>query len=310
MTANYKSAIFTGRMQTFYKYAMSLLSVLAGLIFIYSAYTKLVPIQAFEYTLVEDAHLPRMLAAYAARFFIALEGSMGLLMVLHFFGKGKWVLKMALALVTAFSIYLIYLWATKGNNVNCGCFGDAIWMSPRASLVKNGVLLVVLTLLTRYHRGLSYMWTRITAPILISAAIVTLFIVVPVFKPYKFDFTKMYTEVDTPKINLRAGKHIIAFLSPSCIHCRRAGNMMHQDMLTDSTLPFFMVLGGLNSDLTDFWKASQAQGIPYMRMEKDPFLVYTHSVFPYIIWVNNGIVEEETDYKDLSTPAIQKWLQH
>ena len=85
---------------------------------------------------------------------------------------------------------------------------------------------------------------------------------------------------------------------------------MYRDLKSDTTLPFFMVIGGTTSDLTDFWKASHAENIPHIRMDVAPFMKYTHGVFPYIIWVNNGIVEEETGYVDLSTPAIEKWMQH
>ena len=297
-------------MPAVYKYFLLFLSLLTGAVFLYSAYTKLVPIQAFEYTLVEDAHLYRILAAYAARSFIGIEGGLGALILFHFFGKAKWVLKAAFALLSVFSVYLLYLWISKGNNVNCGCFGDTIWMSPKASLIKNMVLLAILFLLIRYHNGFSYRWTTVTAPVLLLSTIIVIFLVFPVFKPYKIDLTVVYSGKDVPATDLGKGKHIIAFLSPSCIHCRRAGNKMYRDLKSDTTLPFFMVIGGTTSDLTDFWKASHAENIPHIRMDVGPFMKYTHGVFPYIIWVNNGIVEEETGYVDLSTPAIEKWMQY
>jgi hypothetical protein len=220
------------------------------------------------------------------------------------------VLKAAFVLVSVFSIYLLNLWISKGNNVNCGCFGDTIWMSPAASLIKNAVLLAILFLLIGYHNGFSYRWTEVTAPVLLFSTIIVIFIVFPVFKPYKIDLTAVYSGKDVPATDLGKGKHIIAFLSPSCIHCRRAGNKMYRDLKSDTTLPFFMIIGGITSDLTDFWKASNAQNIPHIRMDVAPFMKYTHGVFPYIIWVNNGVVEEETGYVDLSTPAIEKWMQY
>ena len=297
-------------MHTIRKYLLLLLSVLTGAVFLYSAYTKLIPIQAFEYTLVDDAHLPRMFAAIVARLFIALEAGLGASILLHFFGSGKWVLKTAFLLITVFSIYLIYLWAAKGNNVNCGCFGDTIWMSPATSLIKNVFILLVLALLIRYHKGFNYNWAKTIPFFLLAAAMIVIFIVFPVFKPYKMDFTAIYAGQDVPSIDLRKGKHIIGFLNPSCTHCRKTALKMHNDLKADTTLPFFMIIGGLTSDLTQFWKTSEAQGIPYIRLDSDPFIRYTHNVTPYIIWINNGWVEEETDYNDLSTPAIEKWMQH
>ena len=69
-----------------------ILSIATGAVFLYSAYTKLIPIEAFEYTIVEFVHIPLKIAAIVARFFIGLEISLGSLIVLHLWGKGKWVL--------------------------------------------------------------------------------------------------------------------------------------------------------------------------------------------------------------------------
>ena len=297
-------------MRAINKYGLLVLSFLVGATFLYSAYTKLVPIQGFEYTLIEDVHLSRSFAAIAARFFIGLEGGLGTLLLFHFFGKGKWVLKAAFGLVAVFSVYLIYLWIAVGNDVNCGCFGDSIFMSPSASLIKNVLLLLALGLLTRYYDGFSYKWAALTALLVLPITIALTFIIFPVFKPYKLDFTAIDAGADIPSVDLKHGKHIIAFLSPSCIHCRRAGLKIHEDHKKDPTLPYFMILGGTKSVLTDFWKFSHAQDIPYVRMNTEPFLKYTHGVFPYIAWVNNGIVEEETGYIDLSPAAIDKWMKH
>src|ERR1035437_4715925 len=148
-------------MNKFIRIAFIILSVAVGATFLYSAYTKLYPIQPFEYTMVEFVHLPWMVAAIAARFLVGMEAGLGALIALHLFGKNKWALKTAFLILIIFSIYLISLWITAGNNVNCGCFGDAIWMSPSASLIKNAVLLIIAGLLIRYHKGFSFPWSKI-----------------------------------------------------------------------------------------------------------------------------------------------------
>ncbi|MFI5141748.1 MAG: MauE/DoxX family redox-associated membrane protein, partial [Bacteroidia bacterium] len=143
-------------MKKAYRVLFILLSVATGGLFLYSAYTKLFPIQAFEYTIVEIVHIPLIVASIATRFFIGLEAGLGALLVLHLFGKNKWPLKAAFILLIVFTVYLIWLWITAGNDVNCGCFGDAIWMSPSVSLVKNVLLLAIIALLIRYHNGFTY----------------------------------------------------------------------------------------------------------------------------------------------------------
>ena len=78
--------------------------------------------------------------------------------------------------------------------------------------------------------------------------------------------------------------------------------------LRNPNIPFYMVIGGTTSDLKDFWKASQAQDLPYSRLAIDPFMKYTHGVFPTILWVNNGKVEADTGYPELTEQVINKWI--
>ncbi len=293
-----------------FKALLTLLSVATGALFLYSAYTKLFPVQSFEYTLADQAHLSRKVASIAARFFVGLEAGLGALIVLHFFGRQKWVLKGAFTLVAVFSLYLVWLWATAGNNVNCGCFGDAIWMSPSASLVKNVGLLLVLGLLIRFHNGFEYRWVNLSAVTFLVCAIASIYIFMPVFHPYKIDLSALYADPDlAPQQDFSKGKHILAFLSPSCMHCRKAGLKIHNMHLHDSGIPIYMIIGGTKSDLKDFWKDSQAEDVPHTRLDQGPFMKYTHGIFPTILWVNNGEVEADTGYPELSETVIEKWMK-
>jgi hypothetical protein len=304
-------------MSKVYRVIFVILSLLVGATFLYSAYTKLFPIYPFEYTMVEFIHLPWILAGIAARAFTGLEMALGTLIALHLFGKNKWILKLSFVLLIVFSIYLVGLWITVGNNVNCGCFGDAIWMSPAASLVKNAVLLLVIGLLIRFHNGLEKRWTCYLVNFVLIASVALPFLLFPIpsSQPswlnkdrYQFDYSAIRASNNSPQVqDLTKGKHIIAFLSASCPHCRIAAYKMHLMKLKNPSIPFFMIIGG-SSSLADFWKASKSENIPYMRLAKEPFLRYTGGVFPLIIWVNDGWVEAKADYNTLSQAEIEKWL--
>jgi len=294
------------------------LSLVSGAVFLYSAYTKLYPIQTFEYTIVEYVHLPWKLAAITARFLIGLEAGLGSLLILNLYGKKKWVLTASFSLLLIFSAYLIYLWTTAGNNINCGCFGDAIWMSPSASLLKNLGLLIILAILLRYHRGLVFRRSNILALGLLFVAFTSIFIAfyIPFEQPnwlrkdkYKMDFSPLYKakNADIPAADLTKGKHIVAFLSQSCPHCRLTAYKMHLMKVQDTTLPFFMIIGG-TSDLSDFWKTTKAQNIAYTRLDKDNFLKYTGGIFPLIVLVNNGWIEAKTNYVTLDQAELEHWV--
>lgn len=310
-----------------------LLSVGVGSVFLYSAWTKILPIQPFEYTMVEYLHFPWWLAAVAARAMVGLEAALGGLLFLHFYGRRNVVPKLAMALLIIFSIYLIGLWAVAGNDINCGCFGDAIWMSPSASLIKNGILILVLAIIMRFHSGFSFYRQPLVAGALMFIVVVLPFFLFPMTlgaptwlrkDRYKLDLTSLYKPIvddsdalkvpypKTPSTDLSKGKYIVAFLSPTCEHCRIAARKMVLMKRNDPNIPFFLIIGGIASDLTDFWKTTEAKGkIPWMRLHRAPFLHYTGGVFPYIIWLNDGWVEARSTYNTLNQQSVENWLhQH
>lgn len=304
-----------------------LISFALGVTFLYSAYSKTLPIQSFEFNIVDSVHLPWMLSAFLARFFIGLEAALGLLMIIHFYGNRKWVLKIALALLAIFSIYLIYLWATQGNNVNCGCFGDKLWMSPFASLLKNLVMIVLLLVLIRFHKGLSFQWSWVVEPLLFIAVIAGIFMYQPmVFEKqtmlgknsFRLDLAPLYDpgKKDIPAVDLTHGKHIICFFSLGCPHCRKAALKIHIMKEQNPNLPFFMVLVGADKNFKAFFDETRATNIPYTRLEEEPFKHIVQKVengqviiaIPQIDWVNEGVVEAQASYITLDRGEIEKWL--
>ncbi len=71
------------------KIAFFILSSIMGLVFLYSAYTKLYPIEPFEYTFVDLGIGGWKMAPFIARFMIGLEFFIGILLIfgcnyLHF----------------------------------------------------------------------------------------------------------------------------------------------------------------------------------------------------------------------------------
>ncbi len=289
-----------------------LITIATGGLFLYSAYTKLFPsIQSFEYTIVEFTHVSLLVAKITARFFVSIEAAFGFLMVIHFLGYRKWVVKGALWLTVVFSIFLIYLWISAGNNVNCGCFGDNIFMKPSVSLLKNAFLIFILWLLNRQSFGFDYKWTRITAPVLLVAIVSSVYIFLPVYEIYRLDFKPLYTQDKqfVPAIDLTRGKYVISFLSQSCGHCRKAATAMGKMKQKNPAIPFYMVIGGVESDLTSFWKETQSQNIRYTRLKKESFLKITGGVFPQIYLVSNGMVEESINYPELDQKLIEKWMK-
>jgi hypothetical protein len=242
------------------------------------------------------------------------------LIVLHFYGINKWVLKSALALIAVFSIYLIYLWINAGDNINCGCFGDAIWMSPSSSLIKNAIITIAILILLKFHNGVNFNKQTFITSIVLVGSIAYLFYYLPFpdtqpqwLKKGKFqlDLSLFYIpgKSDAPKIDLRKGKHVIAFFSLTCPHCRMAAYKMHIMKERNPSLPLFMVLGGKDTTyLQEFWDKTNAKNIPYTRLPKEEFTNMVGFSWPVIYFVNNSWVEGQTNYVEMNQTAIEDWL--
>lgn len=292
-----------------------LLSVLTGGVFIYSAYTKAFPFYSFEATLVEFVGMPYIMAAISARLFVGIEAAMGLLLALNIYGARNWVSRFAVGLLFIFNLYLIYLWARFGSDVNCGCFGDAVWMNPPVSLLKNVAIMATLWVLIKFNKGISGRWTVIVLGSVSLSLLIIPFIISPIQLDggNKLELAGWYAGKNVsaaPAIDLRHGKHIVAFLSPSCSHCRKAAKKLHDIHVQYPQASFFMIIGGMESDLDDFWKASGAGDIPYIRMEADTFLKQTSGSFPQIFWIKDGKVVAHTNYKDMKAAAIENWMKN
>jgi len=286
-----------------------LLALATGAVFLFSAYTKMYPtIQAFEYNIASQAGWPYMAASIAARFFIGLEAGLGSLILFHYFGKNNWVLKAAFLLIAGFTFYLVWIWIKMGNNVNCGCFGNNIWMSASTSIIKNVVLLLAIGALIRWHKGIT--WSNLIPVGHMICMFSLAYLLIPVFTHYKLNSADIYAVPKyAPTIDLAKGKHIIAFVSPECSHCRKASAMIQGMMTKNPAIPFFLVVADTAADLSDFWKETNAENVPHSRLAEDPFDKYTGGEYPQIIWVNNGMVEANTTYPELDQKTIEQWMK-
>lgn len=303
----------------FKKVLLSILSILLGATFLYSAYTKLWPIQTFEYTLVEFAHLPWWLAAVASRIFIGLETALGILFIANIYGYRKWVLQLSLLVLAMFSVYLVYLWASVGNDVNCGCFGDAIWMSPSSSLIKNAIMIAIVAVLWKYQAGLQQKWARYTSLAIFVVALALPLIVYPIpgTQPsflnkdkYELDLSALYDSEKNPPptVELRKGKHLIAFMSLTCPHCKIAAYKMQLMRQSNPDISMFLVLNGDSTNLQPFWEKTGAKSIPHTMLLGHDFVSLSGISLPAIYWINDSWVEAKSTYIDLSQAEIEKWL--
>lgn len=122
------------------KILLSIFTFLLGLVFIFSGYIKLFPIEPFEMNFVELGIFNWTFAPFVARLLIALEIILGILLITQ--QSVKLTLKGIVVLLIFFTFYLIFAIIKDGNSGNCGCFGTYLQMTPAESIVKNIFMIV------------------------------------------------------------------------------------------------------------------------------------------------------------------------
>jgi hypothetical protein len=193
-------------------------------------------------------------------------------------------------------------------------------MSPSSSLIKNAIITIAILILLKFHNGVNFNKQTFITSIVLVGSIAYLFYYLPFpdtqpqwLKKGKFqlDLSLFYIpgKSDAPKIDLRKGKHVIAFFSLTCPHCRMAAYKMHIMKERNPSLPLFMVLGGKDTTyLQEFWDKTNAKNIPYTRLPKEEFTNMVGFSWPVIYFVNNSWVEGQTNYVEMNQTAIEDWL--
>ncbi len=293
-----------------------------GLVFIYSGYTKLYPIEPFEYTFVDLGIGGWRLAPVIARFMIGLEFFIGLLLIAGMYIK-RFTVKLTVVSLIIFCIYLIFILITNGNNGNCGCFGTAIAMTPLQALIKNSVMLVVCYFIYNYYDGLNY---QKIGKWIFGAFFITAFAMPHILNYVDFNYSEAYltkkenqfkleldsvytnAKIHTPPKSLSVGKHVIAFMSMSCPHCRIAAKKLRLIKEQNPSISIYLILNGDYIKIQPFFEDTKATNIDYCILNGKNFVYLAGLDMPAIYMVNNSVVENWVDYMHLDQTEIENWL--
>ena len=306
----------------FLKITFFFICSLMGLVFLFSGYTKLYPIEPFEYTFVDLGIGGWRLAPFIARFMIGLEFLIGFLLIFGLYVHG-FSIKLAIGSLIFFSAYLIVIMISSGNNGNCGCFGNAIVMTPLQALIKNAIMLVVCYFIYKYYEGFNF---RKVGKWLFGALFLTSFALPHILNYVDFSYSETYLtkkedhyklELDSvykyAKIHkapttLSQGKHIIAFMSLTCPHCRIAAKKMRLMKEKNPNISMYLILNGDYDKLQPFFEDTKARNIDYSVLNGKSFIYLGGLELPSIYLVNNSVVENRVNYLMLDQTEIEKWI--
>jgi hypothetical protein len=303
-----------------------LLTAALGLIFLYSGYSKLLPvIETFEFTFVDLGVANWYTAPVIARLLIGSEIFIGVLLVLHYNLK-KFTLPFTAGLLLFFIIYLTIQIMISGNEGNCGCFGEHLRMTPMEAIIKNQVILAATTAV--YFMSAGWRLSKfhgLFSSLVFAGAITVTFVLNPVDFTYTsnnldekvnypLELNLLYeptdtTKVEIPSVDLRRGKHVVAFVSLTCSHCRVAAKKFRLIKKNNPSLPIYFILNGDKERYADFIKDTKASNIPSSYCLGKSFIQLASSRLPRIYYLDNGIVVKKVDYFELNQYDIEKWLE-
>ncbi len=302
-----------------------ILSVVLGLTFLYSGYTKLLPlVETFEFTFVEIGVANWLVAPVVARLLIGLEFFTGLLLI-SCFNLRRFTLPLTIGILIFFTIYLAVQLILNGNSGNCGCFGEHLYMTPFQAIIKNVIMIALCSLVFYCYAGwktrLSYIWLLFAA---VTSAVVP-FALNPVDYTYSSNnldeevnyalgIDNLYNNSDSgkvqvPAIDLRQGKHVVAFLSLSCSHCKVAAKKFYLIKKNNPQLPLYFVLNGDSIKYQQWVAETKAGNIPYSFCLGKTFVQLAGTRLPRIYYLEDGIVIKKVDYFELNQYDIETWLE-
>lgn len=302
-----------------------LLSISLGLVFIYSGYTKLLPvIETFEFTFVDIGVGNWYTAPIIARLLIGLEFFIGLLLILNYNLK-KFTLPLTIGLLIFFCIYLTAQIIISGDKGNCGCFGEHLKMTPSEAIIKNVLMIGLSLLIYFFWEGWKVKSNKLFIVSAFVPALATCFILNPVDYTYStnnldevvnypLELNLLFVPEDTskveiPTVDLRKGKHVVAFVSLKCPHCRIAAKKFRLIKKNNPELSIYFILNGDKKDLPMFYEDTHSDNIPASFALGKTFVQLAGTNLPRIYYLEDTKVVKKVDYYELNQYDIENWIK-
>lgn len=297
-------------------YINAFISAVLGAFFLFSAITKMIPIETFEFVLKMQLGMSEQLAFVFSRFMVGLEAALGLLLLINIFGNYKWVIKFSFLLVIAFTIHLFILLFTIGNDINCGCMGNWFEMSPLASIFKNIFLLILLGYLWKNIPNKKNNTTNIIAIIITLVLIIFPFIYFKKAEAKVLKLDAIYTnnELPIPTVDIRKEKQLVAFLSLGCRYCKVAAKKLTAIKKEAPSLPIYVLFADIPNEVVKeeeyktFISETGFEGISYSYIDAKILIDITGGSVPSIYWLENGKVIRKPGTSDLNSKELTNWI--
>lgn len=297
-----------------------LLLALAGT-FLFSGWSKIYSDNAFDsfqWTFIDLGIDSVLVAGIIARVMIGMEFMLGLFLLGHIYLK-RFTYKAVIAVLLVFIAYLLIVIAKQGNSGNCGCFGDKLAMTPLAAIWKNLGMIAATGILMYLYPVKPYKYQEYAVMLACLLAFSTPFVMngialgtapVKYVQPVNLDL--LYKYDSKPGVELRKGKHIVAFMSLTCPHCKKAAYLMQIIHRKHPEIPMYLVIAGHPDLKKAFFDETHAEVVPHILYDHtEEFTEMAGAGVPAIYWFNNGKVEYKSKYAyyQMDPEYMLKWMR-
>ena len=299
------------------KWLTPALRILIALIFIISAIAKLLSADAFEVYLYQLGIFSFDWSAWLARLLISFELIIGIGFITRFRYQTIWWL--AMLSLAIFSSYLM-IRVFQGSVSDCFCFGELMSMTPRESLLKNLLLVLLMLLVRKTDSREIRLWRRV----FISSAVVAL--VLPAIisppdnlLPGRISLAEMDRQSLTGAFNsgtipseLKQGKKLVCFYSTSCKFCQLSSSRV-SSAFRRNELPVdrmhVIFLGSDTAAVVNFKLETNALDSRHSFISAQSFLSITKGRMPLIILMEDGEIKEVWNYRQFKEDDMVRFLE-
>lgn len=288
-----------------------------GLVFIASAILKIFDMDKFEIYIYSYHFFSLNFSFLVARAAIIVELVLGIGLISNTLHKLYWWGSMAMLL--GYTLLLIYA-LVQGRTDSCHCFGDFLQLDPKQSLIKNGVLMVLLLLVYKVEgRKTPYRWLIFCVALLVSAT--TVFIVSPPdnYTPaYDSDqnvqeelFHDLLETSPLDSLNLEEGRRVVCFFSTGCEFCQMAAQKLSlmQQFYGFPAENITYVFMGSEEGMAKFYEKSHSA--EYRNVLCDNVVDVLKAIngqFPTIVLLEDGAIVYEYGFRDMKEAEIKAFF--
>lgn len=297
-----------------------LITFCIGLLYIFSAWKKMSPIDLFQFRLAEDGICSGLCSVIGMRILIVWELALGLLMLMHV-ALNRFTYTALIWTSIIFIVYLTYLYVYAGAQADCGCFGEHYKMDPATAILKNLMVLGLVLYLKNQNHRMFYRFSIWFTVVIFIACTAFVFALRPVSVPgSKADHSlPKHLNLDTlwtspatnpkPPLKFKQGKCVIALFSLTCSHCIEAAYKLHIIKSQFKSQSFLMVLGGKKTHLQSFLKRTKTTDVAYTLYEDIGFYTLCEGRVPRIFLCKNLKAERSIEKYELEPDLINTFFK-